>query len=373
MKTRERRPATVNDLADCITIVDACENMDFTEAIISPQDVPLELTWQHAFNITFRNCSKPVVWTVEGLDITRDIIEMAIAVAGGENEFRKRPLLSFVVLTVPPLNNDPDAVACILEGIKYGIQIRVSAGTMAGASSPVNLAGCLAQANAEALSWMVLVQLANPGHPFVFGMNPRIMDMRYGTVSLSSPEWALMRACVADIGRFYDLPSLAYQMVVPSKLVDAQAGYEKALTGLMAALGGLNLAGGFVMDSQNQTCPADIVFSDEIIGALRRILRGFEVNDETLALDLIHEKGPGGNFVGTEHTMRHYKEHWHPTLFERRSWNEWSNDGAKDLWDRAVERAEQILTSHKPVRLSKKVCQELDNIVKTAEKRLDLR
>lgn len=356
-------------MADCNKIIDACEQIDFSEPPIAPQDVPLELTWHHAFRTTFGTFTKPINMEVENLETTRDIIRMAIAVAGGEENFRKRPLLSFTVLTVPPLHNDPGAISGVLEGLKYNILIRVSAGTMAGASSPVTLAGCLAQSNAEALSWLVLVQLANPGNPFALGMNPRIMDMRYGTVSLSSPEWALMRACIGDLGRYYQMPIGSCQMVIPSKLVDAQAGYEKALTGLMTALAGVQIANGLIMDSQNMTCPADIVFSNEIIGALRRILRGFEVNPETLALDTIHEVGPGGNFLESRHTLKFYREHWYPTLFERRSWSEWSNDGAKDLWDRAAERAEHLMANHRVPPLPEDVSRELDGIVKAAEKK----
>jgi trimethylamine--corrinoid protein Co-methyltransferase len=165
MKARQRRPFTKKDLIECSIVTDACENIDCTEAIGSPMDVPLEVTWQHAYSTLFKNYTKHVVLTPETQETTQDIIKMGIAVAGGEENFRERPLISIIVLTVPPLNNDGGAVAAVLEALKYGIQIRVSAGTMAGASSPVTLAGCLAQANAEALSWMVLVQLANPG-PF---------------------------------------------------------------------------------------------------------------------------------------------------------------------------------------------------------------
>jgi trimethylamine--corrinoid protein Co-methyltransferase len=311
-----------------------------------------------------------VVLTPETREETQDIIKMGIAVAGGEENFRKRPLISIIVLTIPPLNNDAGAVAGVLEAVKYGIQIRASAGTMAGASAPVTLAGILAQSNAEALSWMVLVQLANPGNQFVLGTNPRIMDMRYGTVSLSSPEWALMRACIGDIGRYYNIPSQAFQMVVAAKVIDAQAGYEKALTGLMSGLGGINVAGGCIMDSQNMCCKADIPFTNEIIGAIRRVLRGFEVNEETLAVDLIDQVAHHGNFMETKHTLMHYKEHWQPTLLERRSWSEWNDDGVKDQWDRLVERTEQILATHVVEPLADEVSQELDAIVKAAERRV---
>lgn len=370
MKTRRRRPVTLQDLAECYTVFDACGNLENAGPIGAPQDVPLELTWQYAFHTAFRTTSKSLSITVETLATTRDVIRMAIAAAGGEKNFRARPPLSVIVLTVPPLKNDPGAVAGVLEATRHNLQVRVSAGTMAGASSPVTLAGCLAQTNAEALAWMVLVQLANPGNPFVLGMNPRIMDMRYGTVSLSSPEWAIMRACIGDLGRYYNVPSQGYQMVVAAKLLDAQAGFEKALTGLMSALGGLTVALGFFMDSQNQVCAADIVFSDECVGALRRVLRGFEINEETLALDLIDEVGHHGNFVGTAHTRQHYKEHWYPTLFERRSWSEWNQDGGKDLWERAVEKAERILATHEVTPLPEDARRELDGILASARKRV---
>lgn len=371
-KTKKRRPLHVKDIIEYFTIADFCTNIDIAEAVGTPMDVPLEVSNQHAYSTVFKNFTKPVVLTPETLEATKDIIQMGIAVAGGEKSFRKRPLINMMVLTVPPLNNDGGAVAGVLEGLKYGIQLRVSAGTMAGASSPVTLPGCLAQANAEALSWMVLVQLANPGNEFALGMNPRIMDMRYGTVSLSSPEWAIMRACIGDIGRYYDLQTQAFMMVSASKLIDAQAGYEKALTGLMTGLGGVTVAMGCIMDSQNMCCTADLPFTDEIIAAIKRILGGFEVNEETLAVDLIDEVAHQGNFLDTEHTLNHYKEHWQPALLERRSYAEWKDSGAKDQWERLVERAEQILSSHKVEPLPAAVDRELDEIVNAAEKRMGL-
>lgn len=370
MKTRTRRPATVQDLVEANTVIDACENIEQLETVIAPQDVPLEVTWQHAFAATFKTTTKHVILTVETPEMTRDVLEMGFAIAGGEKEFRDRPLFSGIVLTVPPLNNDGPCVSSILQLVKYNIPIRVSAGTMGGASVPVTLAGLLAESNAEALSWMVLVQLANPGNPFALGMNPRIMDMRHGTVSLSSPEWALMRACIGDIGRFYNIPSHCFMMVPASKLLDAQAGYEKAMTGLMTALGGVTLALGMIMDSQNQSCPADFLFANELVGAFRRILRGFEVNEENLAVDLIDQVGPGGSYLHTKHTMKHYREHWYPSrLIERRSWQEWHDAGEKDTWQRAVEMVEQILATHKATLLPDAVSAELDRIVANAEKR----
>jgi len=371
-KTMTRRPLTTKDIAEYFTIADACKNIDLAEAVGTPMDVPLNVTNQQAFCTMFKTFSKPVCLTPEKLEETQDIIKMGIAVAGGIENFRRRPLINMMVLTVPPLNNDGNAIAGVMEGLKYGIQLRVSAGTMAGASSPVTLPGCLALANAEALSWMVLVQLANPGNEFALGMNPRIMDMRYGTVSLSSPEWAIMRACIGDIGRYYNIQTQAFMMVSASKLIDAQAGYEKALTALMTGLGGITVAMGCIMDSQQICCTADLPFSDEIIGAVKRILGGFEVNEETIAVDLINEVAHHGNFLETKHTLKHYKEHWQPTLLERRSWTEWNNSGAKNQWDRLVERAEHILSTHKVKPLPKDVERELDEIVKVAEKRASL-
>jgi trimethylamine--corrinoid protein Co-methyltransferase len=296
---------------------------------------------------------------------------MGAAVAGGEAEFKKRPLITMIVLTVPPLNNDTDVIESVLEALKYNIQIRISPGTMAGASAPASLAGLIAQGNAEALSWLVLVQLINPGNEFVLGQNPRIMDMRYGTVSLSSPEWALMRGALGDLGRFYNLPIQAFQQVTAAKVIDAQAGYEKTMTGLMSGLGGLNVAMGNIMDSQNLCCKADYPFTNEIIGAIRRILRGFEVNEETLAVDLVDEIAHKRDYMRTKHTMKHYKENWMPTLLERRMWQEWHDDGEKDMWDRLVERAEDILANHQVEPLPQDVCDELDAITEEAESKLD--
>lgn len=370
-KTGQKRLATNQDLAEITRIIDACDNILHMEPQVTPQDVPKEASYQYSWITALKNTVKHVRITPYGADGVEDALRIGSAIMGSESEFLKRPILSFMVLTVPPLRQDPKVCEGFVEAARYNVPIWFSCGPCSGASSPATLAGTLVIVNVGVLSGITLVQLINPGAPVFYGSFARIMDMKTGQVSLGSPEWGIFRACIGDLARRYRIPSWGGTMIIASKIIDAQAGYEKAITALMSGLGGVNISCGMQLDCENLVSFEDHVVNNEIVGAVLRILRGFEVNEETLAVKVIDQMGPEGVYLKSKHTLKHYKtEFWAPEITERRSYKEWFDDGAKDMWQRAKEKTAQILANHKPQPLRPGAEEELDRIARDAARRL---
>lgn len=371
LETGERRRATNRDLADITRVIDACQNILHLEPQVTPQDVPKEASYQYSWATTLKNTVKHVRLSAHGKDGVQDGIKMGSAIAGGQQALKTKPFISFMALIPSPLAHDPTVCEGFMEAARLGFPIWFESGPVAGASAPVTLAGALALNNAEVLSGIVLAQLVRPGTPVIYGSFLRIMDMRTGNVSISSPEFCIFRPCIASLARYYKMPSWAGVMLNDAKIIDCQAGYEKALSALMSALGGVNLLCGMQLDNEHIVSAEDMVVNDEIVGAVLRILRGFDVNKETLALEVIDEIGPRGVFLRSRHTMDHYRrELWSPSITERSTWTEWKAKGEPDMWKVARERTKKILKTHQREPLSHQVASELDAIAREAAKRL---
>jgi len=221
-------------------------------------------------------------------------------------------------------------------------------GIMAGANAPITIAGAVALANAECLSGLVVAQLAKQGAPFIYGANVSVMDMRTAIYSYACPEFSLTNAVFASLAHRYRLPVWGLAGAPDSKVVDAQAGAEAAISILTAALAGGNLVHdcGY-LESGLCSSLEMIVLADEVIGMARTIARGLVIDDDELALDLIDRVGPGGHFLGEMHTAeRCHTAHWIPKVFDRNNFDAWLTQGGQDLYKRLNARAKEILAEH---------------------------
>jgi len=364
-----RRRATNKDLADAIRIVDASENVSFTEQVVNPQDVPQKVLDTYAWATMLKNTVKHVHGCATTAACARNAIKMGSAITGDKETLRKKPILNVFILTVPPLSNDGPSLEGIMEAAENGIPITISSGNMAGATAPVTLAGGLTLGAAEVLCTAALVQLINPGNPVIYAVGARILDMKTTNVSLGCPEWALSRICNAEMAHYFGLPSWGMCLMTESKIFDAQAGYEKMASLLMAMLSGNDQVWGGLMDSNNVASLEGLVIENEMVGMVRRIIRGIDINEETLAVNVIREIGPEQTFLKSKHTLRHYRnELWMPAIAERRFWDDWMRDGGKDIQIRAKAKAREILRSHVVEPLPGDVVKEIDRIVSEAEK-----
>jgi trimethylamine--corrinoid protein Co-methyltransferase len=286
----------------------------------------------------------------------REVVRLASLIAGGEDALRERPFVSWTnCWTVSPLRFAPETVEVLDEIVRQGMPVALSSAPQAGATAPVTLAGTLVQLTAEQLSGLTYVNLLRPGHPALLGYVPSVADLRTGSFSGGAPEFALMNAAAAQIAQHLKLPVYNSSAISDSKVPDVQAGYEKGISSATAALAGANFihhAAGF-LESLLAVAYEQYVIDDDINGAVLRLVRGIEVTDETLAVDVIHEVVNGeGHFLGHAQTIsRMNDEYYYPHTADRRSRADWEQAGAQDMRARAQRRARELLATQWPAHI----------------------
>ena len=365
VRTGERRPSLLEDVVSLTRLTDYLPNLDFVMSMALPDDQPGKTADVHAFAAMVSNTTKPIVFTAFSLDSIRAIHRICCAVAGGEEEFRQSPFVVHYSEPLSPLTHTREAVEKLLFCADKAIPIVYVPGIMSGATAPATLAGTLTVASAECLSGLVIHQLRVPGAPFVYGGSPSIMDMRTTIKAFGSPEATLMKAALAQLAHWYRLPVWGKACGTDAKVIDQQAAAEYMVTALMAGLAGANLIhdSGY-LESGLTSSHESIVLADEVHGFVRRILQGIQVDTETIALDVIDEAGPGGAFLTTEHTMKHFTgEFWFPRLFDRERYPKWKESGSRTLLERLNEEANRILEEHTPEPITDATRTEIDDIL----------
>jgi trimethylamine--corrinoid protein Co-methyltransferase len=277
---------------------------------------------------------------------------MGVLIAGGLDRLQARPFLSCVTSwMVSPLHLDTSVTDILIEWCKHGLPVVLSSAPMAGSTSPVTLSGTLVQLNAEQLSGIVLTQLVRPGTPVLAGYIPGLADMRSGGYLGGGVEFGMMQAAASQLAHHYRVPIYGSGGMSDSKLPDAQAGYEKMATLLLAAMGGCNYIHHAISMVTNMSVASleQAVIDDEIVGMVVRVLRGLDVTGDALAVEAIERVGPGGHYLMDAHTLRFMRsELFHPALADRQNRAMWEAAGKLDTRARAVARVEQLLQAHQP-------------------------
>jgi trimethylamine--corrinoid protein Co-methyltransferase len=238
---------------------------------------------------------------------------------------------------------------------------------MMGGTAPVTLAGGLALGNAEVLSSLAIHQLARHGAPFVYGSGLHHMDMKTTISVYGAPEFQLARVAVAEMGRFYGLPTWGYAGHSDSCAMDEQAASDAACSVLVALLAGNNLVHDVgYLEAGLTTSPEMIVLTAELISMMRRFMEGVSFDAESLALEVIRSVGPGGDFLTARHTLKHFRELWQPTLFDRRRAEDWIAAGSRRLGERLRDRTVTLVKEHRPEPLPDSVRDEIDYVLKNA-------
>lgn len=352
LETGRRRPTTLEDLKNLARLTDALENVHFYMLPVYPTELDPPEVDVNRFWGALTNTAKHVMGGVYSLQGVREVIGIASAISGGREQLRERPIISMVTCVMSPLVMEETYTDLLIEVARQGIPLVCPAEPMAGATAPCTLAATVALSNAETLGGVVLAQLANPGTPVIYGTVATAMDMKTGSYLSGNIESGLINAASAQMAQFYRLPIYATAGMSDSKIPDIQAGYEKAATALLTALAGANFihdAAGF-LEFCTTISYEQMVIDDEIIGMCMRAVRGIEVNEETLAEEVIRRVGPGGNFLTEEHTLKHFKgEFFYPRISDRQNRKIWEKQGAKDAADRARERAAKLLKKHQPL------------------------
>ncbi len=373
MKNNVSREASLNDLKELIKIADALNNFSQIGEVVVPSNVPPELSTYYIWVSLLKNTRKNVIMYVGDAGCVRDGVRMASIVVGSEEELVKKPIIFFSGCIGQPLTYEKLFLEGFIEVVKHRIPLMVFSGVMAGATSPVTLAGTLALSNAEVLSGIMLAQMISPGTPVVYSNWSRIFDMKSGNVSFGSPEFTLFRIAVSQLAQRYNIPICNSGFQTDSKLLDAQNGFEQ-YNALISLLAGSNLILGGTMDGANLVDPLSWVVDDELAAGFLRVMKGLQIDHGTLALDVIQNVGPGlgHNFLAVEHTHRNLKkEHWLDyKIMERRPLATWKKNGAKECRQRAKEILKEKLKSYIPEPLPVDIQKKLDAIIKEAKTKL---
>lgn len=373
--TGRRRHTLKSDVENAAKVADALPNIDFMMSLGIATDVPAAVSDLHQFEAMVTYTKKPVIFTAHHRQGLLDILEMAAVVAGSMTALRQNPFVVCYAEPISPLHHSPEGTQKLLTCAERGIPVVYTPGLMAGATGPVTLAGAVATANAELLSGLVIHQLKKKGAPFIYGGVATIMDMKTTLLPYGSPEWHMNSVVLTQLSRKYGLPVFSTGGCTDSCALDGQAAIEMTYSLLLAGLSGANLIHdvGYLEAGLTQSLTA-LVMCDEIIDLVRRIIRSYEINPETLAVDVVEEVGPSGHFVTHEHTNRYFRQElWMPRLFDRRRWAEWSANGSKTLEDRAAEVARQILERSQEQALGGAVAAEMKTIIAAAERRSAVR
>ncbi|OGN75430.1 MAG: hypothetical protein A2X25_15325 [Chloroflexi bacterium GWB2_49_20] len=361
------RTPTKADMVDCTRIGQAAANIDFVMALCSAGDYSGDQVFLHEYDAIFRNTTKPILYSSPGRWYTRKFIEMAIAACGGEEAFRKSPPIMLFAQTVSPLKIGHYSEG-IVDAAEFGVPILAAPGPMMGATSPTTLAGTLVQINAEALFTIILAQTIKPGIPVIYGPHVAVMDMSTAQCTYGSPEQHLGRSAVAQLGRYYHLPTFGLGGGVEAKLPDAEASAQ-AMMGIFAnGLSGLTLTQSLgTLASGLYGSPEMLLICDEIVHMVKKYLTGIRVTEETLALDVIEELGHTGNYLTHNHTAKWFrKELFFPVLFQRKSIDQWIAGGAKPIVDVAHERVRQILAKAEATPLPDGADAEMERVLRAA-------
>jgi trimethylamine--corrinoid protein Co-methyltransferase len=311
-----------------------------------------------------RHTTKPIVFVCHDRADIEAIVAMAAAAAGGMDKLSTYPNLLLYSEPITPLQHSLEATEKLLFCAEHRIPVTHSPAPMMGGTAPVTIAGAVALGNAEALSSLVMHQLKNPGAPFLYGHGVHHLDMKEMVSVYGAPEFQLARVMAAEMGRFYGLPVWGYSGHTDSKVVDGQAAADAQFAVLVALLAKTNLNHDVgYLESGLTGSPEMMVLTNEIISMTRRFVEGVRIDDEALALDVIHEVGPGGEFMSHDHTMAHWRELWLPQIFDRQRLDPWRERGSKNVNARLRETTIALMEEHEVEPLSDSAEREIEEIL----------
>ncbi|MDI6769551.1 MAG: trimethylamine methyltransferase family protein [Anaerolineales bacterium] len=364
-RSGERRRPVMQDVIEGVTLCDALPNIDFVMSMLLPSDVDQAIADTYQMKAMLSYTTKPILYVSYEVRGLVDAVEMAETVAGGEAALREKPILTCYINVVSGAVHNEEGLRKLLYLSGKGLPTLYIPGSCAGVTSPMTMAGAVALDMAGGLLGLVLAQLNREGAPFIVSaMDPAALDMKTMVSPYAYPERGIIRA----VSQHYDLPTLALAGGSDSKLSDQQAAAEAALTMLADVLLGGNIVHDLgYLESGLTYSFAQLAVCDQIVSWIKAFTSEIEVSDETLALDEIAAVGPGGNYLATKHTKKHFRETWYPQLFERGTYADWVQKGSKTLIERASERVQKILAEHLPEPLPEDVKARLREIVKRAE------
>jgi len=368
-ETGQRRKIIEKDVENFTKIADTSENVDMVGAAGMPQDVMPKSSLIHGIEAVYNNTEKPLYFSPDELEVTNAIFDIA-RIVGGEDDLSKHPTLICQLSSTAPLTWVKGAVESLVETAKCGVPCSILPQPLCGVSAPMTLAGNLAVHNAEVLSGIVITQLVKKGSPIIYAGGWSTFDMKEGTVVFASPESSLLRIAGPNLAKFYKIPCHSLGFDSDALCLDIQNGWEKAITGFIPLLVGVDLMVDLgIFELVLSASSEQLIIDNEILGLLYRVVEGIEVSPETIAFEVIKKVGSRGSFLEEEHTLDHLRtgEHWQPQISSRCVREVWNNRGNPTVVKNARDKVKEIIQTHQPKRLDENKQKEIKRIIETFE------
>jgi len=357
-----RREPMLKDVADAARLMDGLPELDFVMSMLLPKDVNQQVYDRYQMEVMLNNTIKPIVYVTPDFEGCKAAVEMCEAVAGGEEAFRSKPFAACYINVTSGLVANEEALQKCIYLAEKGLPMMYIPLNAGGVNSPSTTAGCMATMNAGIMLGIVLSQLINPGTPVaVPGWNggPYNLKTMVGNYVLADEQ-----GVPTSMGKYYELPVFGLGGSTDSKVLDMQCGFETTLSLMTALMHGANIVHdvGF-MDSGLQGSLQLLVMANDFIGFLRAATRGVPVNEETLALDMVGDLGPTGDYLQHPHTMKHIREPFYSDLMHKGVYAQWEKQGQKTMEQLAAEKVDQILETHTVAPLADDVQKAISDIV----------
>lgn len=364
-----KRQPTLEDYHNLVRLAHVLPHQDLSgHLMVEPQDIPSETAHLQMLLAHMLHSDKPFIGSSEGSRGAQHTMDMIEILFGGKPE---QPVTLGLINPLSPLGYGTEMIQALMAYARAWQPVIIATLIMAGSTGPITLAGVLAVQNAELLAGIVLAQLISPGLPCLYGSTSTNIDLRTGALAVGSPELSLCLSAHAQLARFYGLPSRGGGALTDASLTDPQAGYESMFSLLTTVNSGIDfvLHAGGILSSYLAFSYEKFVMDDEICGMLRQYLRGIQVNSDTLAYDVIKNVGPGGHFLGEDHTLERCRtEFWQPALFDRSGLEAWWDGDRADITTRATNRWQTLLVQHVDPPLDQSIVRQLQTYV---EKQLE--
>lgn len=373
-ETGERRYGTLKDIEDSLRIFQQADLGMMAWAPTCASDVPAHSRALHEFAAVIRACSKHGQHELHRADQVPYLVDVLKAVLGSEEAIRARKDYSLIYCPIAPLAHDGEMLDAYLELGQLDMPVMIMPMPANGTTGPASLLSNIAVANAEALSAIVIYQLAHPGRPLIYSSATGSVDFRSGGYLAGTPEMSLQSAALTTMGRFYGLPTGAAGCTSDAKQPGPEAVIEKLVTTLPAVMAGADVIVGYgEIESDQVLVLEQIVVDNEIAHLCQRLWEGVDGEAENELFDEIAQVGPGGHFLMTRGTLRAARsgEFYMPRLFDRHTYEAWLELGRPTLYSAARERVRAILEGPPVEPLPDDVVAELDEILRKADRELE--
>ncbi len=363
--TGKRRKTVKQDVVNAVRVADAMENVDFVMSMALASDVPDRSSDVHHYEAMVSNTSKPIIYTAHDKKGLEDIIRISEIVKGGSEELAASPFMALYAEPSSPLSHSKDALEKLLLCAEKRLPVIYAPAVMSGATGPVTQAGGVVVANAEILSGLVIHQLKASGAPFIAGGGVPPLDMKTSICSYGDPRRDLGCTSLVRLAQYYNMPVFTTAGCSDAQTFDQQAGMEAGFNLLISGLAGGNLIHDLGYIGVGMTYSMEmLVLCNETVAMVKRMLRGYDINAETLALNVIEQVKPGGEFISQQHTYKNFKKELTNTnLLNRNNYDGWKVQGEKDFGEKANEEVHRILKQGNQAELPEDIVQGIKEVV----------